>query len=73
MSSIKDELTLAPRMIEDAYKFCRAAEILVSERNMMKISQINAALSIEILLKSFFSSVVDHPGKVYATYKFEKN
>lgn len=72
MASIKEELTQAPRMIEDAHKFCLAAEILVRERNMMKVSQINAALSIEILLKSFFSVVSEYPGKVYATYEFNK-
>lgn len=59
-------------MIEDAYKFCLASEILAYERNMMKVSQINAALSVEILLKSYFSVVSEYPDKVYATYKFNK-
>ncbi|MDO3383478.1 hypothetical protein [Gilvimarinus algae] len=67
----KEELVMAPRMIEDAYKFYKASQLLAWERNMMKISQINAALSIEILLKSFFSEVTEHPGEVYARYRFD--
>lgn len=67
---IKEEMIIAPRMIEDAYKFYKASQLLAWEKNMMGVSQINAALAIEILLKSFFSEVAKHSGQVYSKHRF---
>ena len=67
---LKEEMIVAPRMIEDAYKFYKASQLLAWERNMMGVSEVNAALAIEILLKSFFSEVTENPGEVYARHSF---
>lgn len=63
----------APFMIETAYYYLRAAKILWRERNnMQQVSLINAAIGIEILLKSFQSTPIDNAnvGTIAENYNF---
>ena len=62
---------MAPYMVETAYKYYRAAQSLWSQD--FQISIVNAALSIEILLKSFNAEVVANDGKINEKYRFNNN
>lgn len=44
---------LTPWMIESAYRYCEAAKLLLTGHDMMAVAQVNAAIGMEILLKSF--------------------
>jgi hypothetical protein len=70
--NLTKKLTHSAWMIEEAHRYSQASELLFETRNLGNVAQINAALSIEIALKSFFVSVTEYEGKVYARYKFEK-
>jgi hypothetical protein len=58
-------------MVETAERYCSAAELLSREKNLNRQAQINAALSIEILLKSYLAATNLHEGEVFETYKSE--
>ncbi|MGH8438583.1 MAG: hypothetical protein ACRERW_05930 [Pseudomonas sp.] len=60
---------LSPWMIESAYRYLTAAKHLLRVDNMMGIAQVNAALGLEILLKSFNSKPSGDIGQVYETQK----
>ncbi|WP_210442216.1 hypothetical protein [Vibrio crassostreae] len=55
-------------MVETAEKYCTAAELLAKQTNLCRQAQINAALSIEILLKSYLARIAEYEGEVYETY-----
>ncbi|MBD8091963.1 hypothetical protein IFT48_18365 [Pseudomonas fluorescens] len=61
--------TLAPWMVESAHKYLKASKILFSaDSNLLHVASINAALGLEILLKSFIANVTDNAGKVNENY-----
>ncbi|MFT2099794.1 hypothetical protein ACMUMQ_15785 [Marinomonas sp. 2405UD66-6] len=66
-------LEFSPWMVESAYKYAVASRVLLNERNLEGVSQINAALSIEIALKALLSTATKNSGKVYQNSKFDKN
>ena len=55
-------------MVEEANRYCSAAEILSTHDYLGRQAQINAALSIEILLKSFSANVDLYEGQQHETY-----
>ncbi|CCN71979.1 hypothetical protein [Vibrio nigripulchritudo] len=59
-------------MVETAEKYCTAAELLAKENNLCRQAQINAALSIEILLKSYLSRTKEYEGEIYETYQSKR-
>ncbi|MBW4794433.1 MULTISPECIES: hypothetical protein [Pseudomonas] len=61
--------TLAPWMVESAHKYLKAANILYRvDSDLLHVASINAALGLEILLKSFIANVTDNAGKVNENY-----
>ena len=67
------KINYAAWMIETAYKYYKASEVLLGHKNLDRISQVNAALSIEILFKSFFVEASSHHGEVFENYRFNKS
>lgn len=65
---MENKWILAPFMIETSHSYCKAAQITWDLS--FQVSVTNAALSIEILLKSFNSVVVANKGKLNERYKF---
>lgn len=63
---------MAPWLVEESYKYYLAACLLRHERNLLSVAEINAALSIEILLKSFLVKSAGDQGTVYERYVFDK-
>ncbi len=61
---------LAPYMVETAFRYSRAAGSLWGVES--GIALVNAAISIEILLKSYNSEVVDNEGEVNQKYRFDQ-
>ena len=62
-------MSLAPWMVESANKYLRAAEILYrTDYNLLHVASINAAIGLEILLKSFVARVTENEGKVNQNY-----
>lgn len=62
--------TFAPWMVESAYKYLRASEILFrTDRNLLHVASINAAIGLEILLKSFDANVTENGGTLYQNYE----
>jgi hypothetical protein len=59
---------MAPYMVETAFRYSRAAKSLWGIES--GVALINAAISIEILLKSYNSKVVDNEGEVNQKYRF---
>jgi hypothetical protein len=51
-------------MVESAYRYLKAAIKLRRGHDMLDIAQINAAIGMEILLKSFISKPDDKLGQV---------
>lgn len=62
---------LTPWMVESAYRYLTAAKHLRRGHDMLDIAQINAAIGMEILLKSFVSKPDDKLGQVNETYKLD--
>lgn len=60
---------LTPWMVESAYRYLKAAIHLRRGHDMPDIAQINAAIGMEILLKSFVSTPDSKLGQVNETYK----
>lgn len=62
--------TFAPWMVESANKYLRASEILFrTDGNLLHVASINAAIGLEILLKSFGANVTENEGTVYQNYE----
>ena len=59
---------LTPWMIESAYRYWKAAKYLLTGRGMMAVAQVNAAIGLEILLKSFVAVPNGNHGLVNETY-----
>ncbi len=59
---------LAPHMIETSYLYLKASELMWS--HSISISIANAALALEILLKSFNCKVVSNNGLTNEKYQF---
>ncbi len=53
----------APYMLEAAGNYVRAAQLLWRQPNMGKVSVVNAAIAIEIMLKSFIAVPVENSRK----------
>lgn len=62
---------LTPWMIESAYRYCEAAKHLLTGHDMMAIAQLNAAIGMEILLKSFVARPNGNHGQVHETYDLD--
>lgn len=58
-------------MVESAYRYLKAAIKLRRGHDMLDIAQINAAIGMEILLKSLVSKPDDKLGQVNETYKLD--
>lgn len=59
---------LTPWMIESAYRYLEAAKHLLTGHDMMAVAQVNAAIGMEILLKSFVARPNGNHGQVDETY-----
>lgn len=64
---------LTPWMVESAYRYLKAAKHLRRGHDMLDTAQINAALGMEILLKSFVSKPNGNLGQVNETYELDYN
>lgn len=65
-------MTFAPWMVESANKYLRASEILFhTDRDLLHAASINAALGLEILLKSYDAKVTGNEGQ--ANQRYEPN
>ena len=64
---------LMPWMVGSAYRCLTAAKHLKHCDNMLPIAQTNAALGMEILLKSFVSKPNGNLGQVFETYELDYN
>jgi|SRR5690606_5162042 len=62
----------SPFLLEESYKYYRAAKILKEEVNLLGVAEINAALSIEIALKSFLVIPAKFEGTPYEEYVYKK-
>ncbi|KAA8704063.1 hypothetical protein [Pseudomonas proteolytica] len=62
---------LTPWMIESAYRYCEAAKYLLTGYDMMAVAQVNAAIGMEILLKSFVARPSGNHGQVNETYDLD--
>lgn len=62
---------LSPWMVESAYRYLKAAKHLRRGHDMLDIAQINAAIGMEILLKSFVSKPNGNLGQVNETYELD--
>ncbi|MDD1015898.1 hypothetical protein [Pseudomonas rubra] len=58
-------------MIESAYCYCEAAKYLLTGHDMMAVVQVNAAIGMEILLKSFVARPSGNHGQVNDTYDLD--
>ncbi|APU29956.1 hypothetical protein UYA_09520 [Ectopseudomonas alcaliphila JAB1] len=58
-------------MLEQASDYMLAAQHLAGVSNMLRISEINAALGVEILLKSFLAKPDGNHGQINETYKVD--
>lgn len=59
---------LTPWMVESAHRYLCAAELL--RYKLLDVAQVNAALGMEILLKSFVAKPNSNHGEFTETYKF---
>lgn len=62
---------LTPWMIESAYRYWEAAKHLLTGHDMMAVAQVNAAIGMEILLKSFVARPNGNHGQVDETYDLD--
>jgi len=62
---------LTPWMVESAYRYLKAAKHLRRGHDMLDVAQINAAIGMEILLKSFVSKPNSNHGQVNETYELD--
>ncbi|HUU17879.1 MAG TPA: hypothetical protein VMW72_12060 [Sedimentisphaerales bacterium] len=71
MTSKKSNWIFAAHAIETAYSYWKASEQLWPQ--FPNVAVINAALSIEIALKSFNVEVSGNKGKIDESYSFKSN
>ena len=71
MTSKKSNWIFAAHAIETAYSYWKASEQLWPQ--FPNVAVINAALSIEIALKSFNVEVSGNKGKIEESYSFKSN
>jgi hypothetical protein len=64
------EVGFRPYMVESAYDYYKVST--TSPHQRMGIQNVMCALSIEIILKSFYSAVTSNHGKPNETYKFSR-
>lgn len=57
-------------MLHSAHNYLKAAEVLDAQ-NLPHVAQVNAAIGMEILLKSFISVPGQHQGTSGETYKLD--
>ncbi|MGH8351425.1 MAG: hypothetical protein ACRES5_33470 [Pseudomonas sp.] len=57
-------------MLQNAHNYLKAAEVLDAQ-NLPHVAQVNAAIGMEILLKSFISVPDQHQGTSGETYKLD--
>ena len=50
----------SPHMLNAAHGYLRASQVLWAQPNLSAVSNVNAAIGIEILLKSFIAEPVDN-------------
>lgn len=63
----------SPYMLEAAGNYVRAAQILWQHPNMGKVATVNAAIGIEIMLKSFIATPVENDRKNTVSQQYEIN
>ena len=63
----------SPYMVESAYNYLRAAKILWREPNLGTVATVNAAIGLEILLKSFIADPVENLRKGTYSEQYEIN
>lgn len=63
----------SPWMLETASDYLRSATLLDRQPNLSRVAMVNAAIAIEIILKSFTSEVVDNIRKGTAGEQYEIN
>ncbi|WDH00697.1 hypothetical protein [Pseudomonas chlororaphis] len=57
-------------MLQSAHNYLKASEVLDAQ-NLPHVAQVNAAIGMEILLKSFISVPDQHQGTSGETYKLD--
>lgn len=72
MEASELEWTFSPHMLETAHHYYEAAKVLYPHGNLGQVAVINAALAIEIVFKSFNSSVSGNEGKLNEKYDFQR-
>jgi hypothetical protein len=68
----ESEWIFSPHMVETAYHYFKAARTLYPIGNLGQVAVINAALSLEILFKSYNASVSANEGKLNEKYDFQR-
>ncbi|GAB5500197.1 MAG: hypothetical protein PsegKO_25080 [Pseudohongiellaceae bacterium] len=63
----------SPYMLETSANYLRAAKILWRQKNLEKVAMVNAAIAIEIILKSFTATPVDNKRKGTIAEQYEIN
>ncbi|ODX70630.1 hypothetical protein [Vibrio parahaemolyticus] len=63
----------SPYMVESAYNYLRAAKVLWREPNLGTVAIVNAAIGLEILLKSFIAEPVENSRKGTESEQYEIN
>jgi hypothetical protein len=58
-------------MVETAYRYLKAAQHMQRGFDMVDVAQINAAIGIEIILKSFCSKPSGNLGQINETYELD--
>ncbi|BCL74420.1 hypothetical protein JHS3_01560 [Jeongeupia sp. HS-3] len=64
------DISLAPWLLEESNKYLQAATVLKNHNTLLSVAELNAALSIEILLKSFLVKPVENLGSAYEKYEY---
>lgn len=65
---MEQEVSYAAWPVEEAWRYYVSA-FIIEYAGEMKVAEVNAALSLEILIKSFFMTEVSGHGTEYALYK----
>ncbi|HIQ45418.1 MAG TPA: hypothetical protein EYH47_22000 [Pseudomonas oleovorans] len=70
---MKNPVVPAGWMLEQASDYIRAAQLLRYKPNLMRVSQVNAAIGVEILLKSFLAEPDGFYGQINQTYSVNQH
>jgi hypothetical protein len=68
ISQLNEDWILAPHMLEASYLYNKASQLMWS--HSISISIVNAALSLEILFKSFHAQVTGNENELNEKYSF---